>query len=383
MIYLTWGTGYSGIFSSQVVDVLHYINSIGSCNIKLVCFVPYKGFFLTRQTIIKNYQNSIVLPMVPSRNRWWPFFSPFLFAISFFCGETRIIGRGVIACNLALLLKKKNLIKWVCYDGRGAEKAEWNEYKVVNDKELEEKITQLEQNAVKISDFRLGVSHKLVEYWKNEYEYCSFEHVVIPCTISENTYKHVLNHSNFLLKRQELGFDKEDVIFVFSGGIDHWQSFSELDLLLIRLLSADLKVKILILSNMEVVKLNAYNLYKDRLSQMWVEPEKVPDFLSICDYGLLYRHNSVTNQVAAPTKFAEYLACGLQVIISPFLGDYSTLVTQENLGIVLKDINQSVKISKICFDDKVRISNYGLKNFTKAAFKVQYKQILESATLKG
>lgn len=383
MIYLTWSTGYSGVFASQVIDVLYNFNSIGPCNIKLVCFVPYQGFFKTRKAILNNYKNSIVIPMIPSRNRWWAIYTPLLCAVSFFCGETKIMARGVIACNLALLLKKKGLIKWVCYDGRGAEKAEWNEYNIVNDKFLEKKISQLEYDAVNKSDFRLGVSQKLIDYWKSEFGYCSVEHVIVPCTVNRIFFDEALSSSALLMRRQELGFNKEDIVIAFSGGVDHWQSFSELDILLKKLLSFSLKVKILFLSNLDLASLSAYHIYKERFSQNWVSPAEVPECLSICDYGLLYRHDSVTNQVAAPTKFAEYLACGLKVIISSDVGDYSSLVDQENLGIVVSDVNQPLQLSKTCLNDKERIRNYGLHNFTKESYKMQYKQILYNADLQG
>jgi hypothetical protein len=36
--------------------------------------------------------------------------------------------------------------------------------------------------------------------------------------------------------------------------------------------------------------------------------------------------------VASPVKFAEYLMGGLQILISPRLGDYSDLVDKYNLG---------------------------------------------------
>ena len=38
------------------------------------------------------------------------------------------------------------------------------------------------------------------------------------------------------------------------------------------------------------------------------------------------------NQVASPTKFAEYLMCGLPIVISPNVGDFSELVTERSWG---------------------------------------------------
>ena len=37
----------------------------------------------------------------------------------------------------------------------------------------------------------------------------------------------------------------------------------------------------------------------------------------------------------APTKFAEYLLCGLPVVMTAGIGDFSQLAKKENLGIVL------------------------------------------------
>src|SRR5581483_2339553 len=69
----------------------------------------------------------------------------------------------------------------------------------------------------------------------------------------------------------------------------------------------------------------------------WVSlsPDQVPDYLSASDVGLLIRDDLVTNRVAAPTKFGEYMASGVPVIISEGVGDYSEFVQQHDLGLVL------------------------------------------------
>jgi glycosyltransferase involved in cell wall biosynthesis len=43
------------------------------------------------------------------------------------------------------------------------------------------------------------------------------------------------------------------------------------------------------------------------------------------------------NNVASPVKFAEYISCGLIPIISPGVGDYSSLVMNEKIGIVVDE----------------------------------------------
>jgi glycosyltransferase involved in cell wall biosynthesis len=63
-----------------------------------------------------------------------------------------------------------------------------------------------------------------------------------------------------------------------------------------------------------------------------VPHDQVPSHLMAADVGLLLREDIVTNRVASPVKFAEYLRCGLPVILTPYIGDFSELVTQEGMG---------------------------------------------------
>ena len=46
------------------------------------------------------------------------------------------MARGVFAGNLALRTKRLGFSHKVCFDGRGAYAAEWNEYEIIPDKNL-------------------------------------------------------------------------------------------------------------------------------------------------------------------------------------------------------------------------------------------------------
>jgi len=102
----------------------------------------------------------------------------------------------------------------------------------------------------------------------------------------------------------------------------------------------------------------------------------VADHLIVGDYGLLIRENSVTNQVASPVKFAEYLACGLKVIISEDLGDYTKLSSQKNWGYVYTDFNDTFK--KPDLSVKQKISEEAINFFSKKNYLPQYEQLLLS-----
>jgi glycosyltransferase involved in cell wall biosynthesis len=74
---------------------------------------------------------------------------------------------------------------------------------------------------------------------------------------------------------------------------------------------------------------------QERRTVLSVDHRDVPIHLAAADVGVLLREESAVNGVASPVKFAEYLACGLPVLISPGVGDFSALVERERLGWVV------------------------------------------------
>ncbi len=374
MIYLTWGIGYTGVFASQVVGVVKNYSDLSNQRILLIAFVPYTNFFITRKNIKQAYKYSFILPMIPSRNHWFKHYTLILGLICMFTGKKRLIARGSIACNIALQLRKYKIIKWVCFDGRGAEKAEFDEYGIGQGQKIEKIISDLEGNAVNQSNFRLAVSSKLVDYWENEFGYKNNKHVVIPCTVDEENISPY--EVSIKYKRECYGFNNDDIIVAFSGGADLWQSFNELDDLACNLIENNKNAKLLFLSNADISKTKVYSRYPSKVKQLWLKPDEVIRLLMLCDYGVLYRHSSKTNFVSSPTKFAEYLAAGLEVIISENIGDYSLLVLNSKLGYVVDSV-----IKPIYLKNNIRhkeIQSFAIRNFTKSRFREEYLKILKA-----
>lgn len=128
MIYLTYAEPPSGVYSSQVIDVIKYLNSVGG-SVRLVAFISLHDFKKTREKIKSEMPDAIVMPMLPKAD-YWQLNIVTLFFICVFTGEYSIIARNVIATNMALILRKIKWLKKVCFDGRGAIAAEWKEYDV-------------------------------------------------------------------------------------------------------------------------------------------------------------------------------------------------------------------------------------------------------------
>ena len=75
------------------------------------------------------------------------------------------------------------------------------------------------------------------------------------------------------------------------------------------------------------------------------------------------RHDSITNRVSSPVKFGEYLQAGLKILISNHIGDYSRLVQENKLGLVIKKINQRVNFNRINFNERNSQIKYFKQHF--------------------
>jgi hypothetical protein len=378
IFYLTYNDVYSGIYSSQVIDVVNHLNHSFNANLRLVAFVSLRGFFNTKKKIQNELKHAIVLPMFPRIHRWRNNYY-ILYAVSIFLRPQAIIGRSVLATQLALRIKHKCGVQKIIYDGRGAIASEWNEYRVITDTVMLSEIQILEKLAIEAADYRIAVSQQLKIMWENTYGYRDSAHVVIPCTLNKVFHNITLNEGIIEKRRNCFGIHKTDVVLIYSGSVAGWQSFDLLNQFVKPFLEANSKNKLFFLSNKDNAIVLLQKVFPNQILCEKVLPNEVPNFLLIGDYGLLVREKSITNKVASPVKFAEYLACGLDVIISEGLGDYTEFVEVHDCGIVYKGDN-ILNMETICIDKKIKNQNLAKQYFYKEAeVNVgQYKKMLEA-----
>ena len=67
-----------------------------------------------------------------------------------------------------------------------------------------------------------------------------------------------------------------------------------------------------------------------------VAPDNVPGELFAGDVGLCLILSSFSKVASAPTRFAEYLAVGMPVLVTPGVGDLEELVEEHGVGVVLR-----------------------------------------------
>jgi len=229
-------------------------------------------------------------------------------------------------------------------------------------------VKAMEEKAVNKSDFRIAVSNKLMAYWEQLYEFNqSKDTVIIPCTLGLN-FK-FLDEEEYKIKRSEMrdvmGYDDNDIVCVYAGSVVGWQSFDLMYEILENLMKNN-SMKLLFLSpeDHQIEKLKGK--FKSAVKNIFVKHFEVQKYLIACDFGLLLRKNSITNSVASPTKFAEYLAAGLKIIVSENVGDYSEFTLKHNCGYIVDELKDQ-NLHQPSVAEKLQIIKIAESNFSKNA----------------
>jgi hypothetical protein len=373
--YITFNDPPSGVYKSQVVDVLYHLNHYKE-DIILISFISFRNFLNHRKKIKNWYSQSFVIPMVPGVKNWKWNYALFFLIVKLFNIKS-VIARGVFANHLAIKLREKKHISKVVFDSRGAYAAEWREFDFGVSENFINEVLKLEQKAVLASDFRISVSNALIKYWEKEFQYEGKRHEdyeIIPCTLSSQFLNINFNDTQI---RKELNIPEQAIVIVYSGSTSGWQSIDSWIDHLEKLTENNSNIYVLFLTNKNK-RVEDLCRKSTQIKQVFVSPEMVPKYLSIADYGLLIRDENTTNKVSSPVKFAEYLSCGLDVIISKGIGDYTFFIEINNCGMVLQSYSnlKTAVLSKKTIPEKQINRDLALKYFTKEAFEKEYLKLL-------
>jgi len=401
ILYLTYNDQPSGVYWSQVTDVVAHLDALGGPRVRLVALVSGRGYFAARRAIHERSPSAWVLPMVP-KMRFWRWNVLLLAWVCCWLRPTGIIARGVFATWMARRMRAWRLTRKVCFDGRGAYAAEWEEYRLIDDDALIAQFRPLEHAAVHHADMRLAVSHALVEHWSERYGWKGDDYVVVPCALGvdhattsagspagdpavpptpTSAGSHGVDPAVQKVPTSAGSHEvdpavRKEVVLVYSGSTAGWQSFALLKELLIPLLEGQPHVRVLFLSKPDANNKALQEQFPGRVEVRWAKPAEVAGILAGCDHGLLIREDTITNRVASPTKFAEYLAAGLPILISAHIGDFSATVREHDLGTVWEAGAALPELTRTDAARRTRMQAYAAQHLTKAAFDGAYRRIL-------
>jgi len=137
--------------------------------------------------------------------------------------------------------------------------------------------------------------------------------------------------------REKLGYSPQEIVFVYSGGLAHYQQVPAMLALWRRFLSEP-DVRFLLLTNDELhtrVGVGDLSDFGKRLHRLSVSRTQIPAMLATGTIGFMLRDSRELNRAASPVKFAEYLAAGVAVVASPSTGDASDRVARLGIGVLV------------------------------------------------
>ena len=322
----------SAVFQSQVLEQMLAMHSFG-LSVSLIAMYNDPDRF---NELVGNKldERNISFIALRGKNFVSDFFSMVLILREFRGATRKAYVRGLWG---PLLLKFANIFKPIPYnyDVRGDLK---DEFSAIQSSKLKQKIyLMLESWGIKHATNVTAVTKVLANKVSKE---IGRNVSVIPCCINYDLY--TIDKVTTKYKRTDLGFDENDIVFVYSGGLSHYQQVPAM----LKLWSAFIdhpNIKFLLLTNEDPhshpVTLNDLKQFGEKLAHLSVPRSDIPGILSLANVGFMLRDSRSLNNAASPVKFPEYLASGLAVAASPGTGDASGLIEANQIGVLIDPLD--------------------------------------------
>jgi len=194
-------------------------------------------------------------------------------------------------------------------------------------------LEEFEREALLTADMNIFVSNQMASHYAAKYHLPAYEYLTLPCCVEQKFFS-----GGELPEGMEL--PTERLILGYVGSLAVWQCGEEMLSLFSRLYQRDSTLFFLLLTPASEHKsareaAAAVGIPEDAMLVKEVTHDQVPACLQHIDVGLLLRRDDPVNRVSSPTKFAEYLAAGVPVLMTDVIGDYSADSRSENLGLVV------------------------------------------------
>lgn len=203
-----------------------------------------------------------------------------------------------------------------------------------------------ESTCLQSADAALVVSPRMIDHLQAKHPHERLpEFFLVPVNVEESFFE---PHNKSSI-RAELGFLDNDLVYVYSGGAQSYQCIAEMATLFKLLRVRDGRARLLIISTQknefrQIFK-NTCPEYLSEIIFISASKAKMPKLLTAGDIGFLLRKPDTLNDVSCPTKFGEYLACGLAVVTTPWAGHAPNIVQKYGVGTIVNfDIESSITL---------------------------------------
>src|SRR5687768_3353161 len=252
--------------------------------------------------------------------------------------------RSHIAATIALALKKQHGVKFI-FDIRGLMAEEYVDANHWKQNSLPFRISKtMEGRALAGADGIVTLTEKIwpiIKDWDG-LRGRDVPHEVVPCCADLKAFRFSAVERE--KRRAELGLS-ERLTVVYSGSIDGWYLTEEMADFFAQVLRENPSAHFLWLTPFKHDRItglmNERGIEPDQYTVKSVLSADVPSYLSAADVGLAFIRSCFSKQASSPTKNAEYLACGLPVIINAGVGDSDALVTQSEIGALVEELTDA------------------------------------------
>jgi glycosyltransferase involved in cell wall biosynthesis len=254
-------------------------------------------------------------------------------------GIEMVHARSHIAATIALALKKRFDLKMI-FDVRGLMAEEYVDAGHWRAGGIPYRLTKaMESRAFAAADGIVTLTEKiwpLIRDWKG----LSNREVVPCCTDLE-----VFRYSEEERARVRTELDLHDrFVLVYSGSVGGWYLADKMADLFVELIKMKPNSHFLWLTGGpgKLIQglMSERGINPGQFSVRTVRPVDVPGYLCAADAGIAFYKPAFSRLATSPVKLAEYLACGLPVIINAGVGDSDDLVADQKLGAVVNDFNE-------------------------------------------
>jgi hypothetical protein len=126
-----------------------------------------------------------------------------------------------------------------------------------------------------------------------------------------------------------------------------------------------------------IINLSKKNIPHPKVINKYVPYKEVSKFLCAADIGIIWRDKNVTNKVASPVKFSEYLCCGLPVMANDAVDLITEVIQKYSCGKIVEDVGDinETMVDYLLKLDRSQIAETGEKIFGIKNIALKYLQI--------
>ncbi len=251
-----------------------------------------------------------------------------------------IHARSYVAALIAWSLKKIFCVKFI-FDMRGFWAEERIEGKIWRPKSrLYRLVKILERRFLKDANEIIVLTDRAKSIL-NDWGYNTAKVSVAPCCVDTGHFR--FDNNRRVELRGKYGLNGK-FIFVHTGSLEYWYMKEQMLDYFSASISLSANVHFLILSHDEHKKIKrlivSKKLDEGYFTILKVPYSQIPGYLSAADAGIFFITPVFSKLASSPTKFAEYLSCGLPVIVNQKVGDLERYVLDNQVGDIVRGFSQ-------------------------------------------